>query len=98
MIVLVPRVWMDPSTFEFSPLITAPITMIVVTPIMMPRTVRNDRSVLRRNTSKRQPDRFFQFAEFACLPHCLCLSRLLGPQRHHRIEPRRFRGGIDAEK
>ena len=55
MIVLVPRVWMDPSTFEFSPLITAPITMIVVTPIMMPRTVRNDRSVLRRNTSNASP-------------------------------------------
>ena len=49
--VLEPSDWILPITLELRPLITAPITMMVVTPITMPSTVRNERSGLRRNTS-----------------------------------------------
>jgi len=48
---LVPIASTMPETLPFSPLITEEIVITVITPITIPRTVRNERKGLRRRTS-----------------------------------------------
>src|ERR1700675_1612946 len=86
----------DPITFEFSPFTTALMAITVLTPITIPRIVRNERRGFRRSASNASPTASFSSPN----PRLSCTRYLplLRPQCHHRIEPRRLRRRIDAKE
>src|SRR5579862_4826660 len=79
---------------------TAPIRMMVVTPIMMPSTVSRDRSGLRRSTSSASSTASFASMNFAdrLLAIGAASFPLIGPERYHWVESRGFGGRIDSEE
>src|SRR5579863_9013531 len=102
MMVLEPSCEMLFSTLAFSPLITAPITIMVVTPIMMPSTVSTERMGLRRNTSSASRIASFSSPNFPSLrtigSSWFASVRSFLPQRHHGVKPRGFRRRVDSEE
>src|SRR5574341_383974 len=96
-----PRSSIEPMTFEFSPLITEVMAITRLTPMVIPSTVRNERSGLRRSESsarltagRSSPRR----APLHLLKRQAWTPVLLRAKGDDRIQFRRLGRGINPEE
>ncbi|MGO9588503.1 MAG: hypothetical protein ACLP3K_00475 [Candidatus Acidiferrales bacterium] len=96
MIVLEPSDSTESSTLEFRPLTTAPITMIVLTPIMMPRTVRNERSGFRTTMSSASVSDSLKSPDQGALNTTVPSSTYLNARSGYFVSPFPFCSGMET--
>src|SRR5580704_5143884 len=87
----------EPITFVLRPLTTALMAITVLTPMTMPRIVRNERRGLRRSASNASPTASFSSPN-PRLSRTVFDSPLFRAQRYDRVEPRRLGRRVHAEE